>query len=693
MNLLRLELRDWKAYRHARFLFPAAQGSRNIILVGAPNGFGKTSFFEALTLGLFGREGLLLVPRATFDPANTNGADGKLQTSYNQFLREAIHRRAISDGRLSCSVELEFEDDEGEILTLKRIWHFSANGSHKPGDEELLIYRGKANRAFGPPPTTTDRAGWYRDFLARTFLPSPLAAFFLFDGERVRQFATRGMEDQVRKGIEGLLGLPVLRSLQDSLRRYADSRRAAVATPSDVKVQDVQAAIAAAEAEHSRLVLAIEEAEAVLPRLEAEREELGRELSRLGGGSKAMLDELIRDEQRLSSTAEKQAEELQRLLGSELALALAGEELRSATLERLRAEDVREKWETGRAQGSRGLSRFLQHLGQALAKVQPPLAEGQQEKVLSEAEAAWEALWYPPPHDSASEYLHSYLQGAAREQAAARLRDVGTISVTGLRELLSGLRDNQERAEAKKREYLSLDANVPAAEEKQKQLVKLSEEIGVLRAKLAADRAGRDAAEGELQARRAELGRYIEAQGRGAVPLRRANQAEAVAAMIGELLEEALPNQVEEVAAKMTEAWNAMARKKGLVHRIEITPTCEVRLLNGRGEDVREMQLSAGEEQIFTQALIWAIAEISGRAFPFVVDTPLGRLDEEHRKGVLQQFTKRDGQVIMLSTDTEVVGPYLDAVRRRILTAYRLEARTEDGVTVTVPRVGYFEAV
>lgn len=198
-------MRDWKAFRHARFLFPAAQGNRNIILVGAPNGFGKTSFFEALTLGLFGREGLPLLPRATFDPAGLSSADGKLQTSYNQFLREAIHRRAISDGRLSCSVELEFEDDESELITLKRTWHFSANGSHKPGDEELLIYRGKAHRAFGPPPTTTDRAGWYRDFLARTFLPSPLAAFFLFDGERVRQFATRGMEDQVRKGVEGLL--------------------------------------------------------------------------------------------------------------------------------------------------------------------------------------------------------------------------------------------------------------------------------------------------------------------------------------------------------------------------------------------------------------------------------------------------------------------------------------------------------
>jgi DNA sulfur modification protein DndD len=274
-----------------------------------------------------------------------------------------------------------------------------------------------------------------------------------------------------------------------------------------------------------------------------------------------------------------------------------------------------------------------------------------------------------------------------------RLKAVGNISVATLRGTLSTLQESQDKAEAKRREDMSLEANAPAAQEKQTHLSKLSEDIGTLRETLRADKLALDAASGNLQAKRAEFGRYTEAQGRGAVPLRRAKLAEGAAAMISELLTEALPTQVDDVAKRMTEAWSAMARKKGLVHKIEITPDCEVRLLNRRGEDIREMQLSAGEEQIFTQSLIWAIAEISGRSFPFVVDTPLGRLDEEHRIGVLEHFTKRDGQVIMLSTDTEIVGKYLDTIRRRILCTYQLDAKTEDGVTVTTPRVGYFEKV
>lgn len=691
MNLRRVELRDWKAYRHGRFLFPAAEGQRNIILIGAPNGFGKTSFFEALTLGLFGREGLPLIPRATFEPSGDG--DGKLQTSYNQFLKEAIHKRAITEGRPSCSIELEFEDDDNEKVVLKRSWHFSANGSHKPQDEELLIFRGAANRALGPPPTVTDRPAWYRDFIARTFLPSPLAAFFLFDGERVRQFATRGMEAQVRKGIEGLLGLPVLRSLQDSLRRYADSRRSQVTTPSDVKVTDVQGEIARIQGELEQLKQRIDESEAVLPRLESDRDEIARELSRLGGGSQAMLQDLIQDEQRLRSTVEKQADELQKLLAGDLAIALAGEALRDETLARLEAEEVREKWETGRTQGAQGLTRFIDRLRTSLSAITPKLKSDQLESVLFEANAAWEALWFPPPGNCADNVLHTHLQGVAREQAAQRLRAAGNISVATLRQTLTTLQESQEKADAKRREYMGLEANAPAAQEKQTALSNVSEDIGKLREALRADLTAREATEGSLQKRRAEFGRYTEAKGRGAVPLRRAKQAEAAADMISAVLTDALPTQVEEVAKKMTAAWNAMARKKGLVHRIEITPECEVRLLNKRGEDIRETQLSAGEEQIFTQSLIWAIAEISGRAFPFVVDTPLGRLDEQHRIGVLEHFTKRDGQVIMLSTDTEIVGKYLDSVRRRILCAYQLDAETEDGVTVTTPREGYFERI
>ena len=64
MHLRTVGLRDWKAFEAASFHFPAPNAGRNVILIGGRNGFGKTTLFEAITLGLFGRDGLDLINRA-----------------------------------------------------------------------------------------------------------------------------------------------------------------------------------------------------------------------------------------------------------------------------------------------------------------------------------------------------------------------------------------------------------------------------------------------------------------------------------------------------------------------------------------------------------------------------------------------------------------------------------------------------
>jgi DNA sulfur modification protein DndD len=165
--------------------------------------------------------------------------------------------------------------------------------------------------------------------------------------------------------------------------------------------------------------------------------------------------------------------------------------------------------------------------------------------------------------------------------------------------------------------------------------------------------------------------------------LRRAKRADEFAGLISQLLEDAVPNEVGEVAREMTRAWKAMAHMSGRVDRIEITPDCEVRMLNSAGEDLHAIDKSAGASQVFTQALITAITKVSGKSFPFIVDTPLARLSREQRIGVLKTFTDRDGQVILLSTDEEVVDDKLAAIRDRIAAAFELRVTNDRGVSVT----------
>lgn len=98
-------------------------------------------------------------------------------------------------------------------------------------------------------------------------------------------------------------------------------------------------------------------------------------------------------------------------------------------------------------------------------------------------------------------------------------------------------------------------------------------------------------------------------------------------------------------------AYEVLQEKMGLGER-EITLPVEVK-----------QQLSAGEKQIFIMALYQALSQLNKIDVPYIVDTPFARIDKEHRGKILDQFFKQlNGQVIILSTDEEIVGNYCDVI-------------------------------
>ena len=681
MHLRAVQLINWRSYRSARFEFPRPHGGRNVILVMAPNEYGKTSFFEALTLGLFGREGLILVPRARAEA----GSDGheRISVSYSRFLEGTLHYRAPETGPSECVVKLEWEDETGDPIEIKRTWYFSSNGKHKSGDDQLQIYEGQGRIPVSPPSIVEDRDGWYREWIAQRFLQRALAKFFLFDGEQIQRYASRDMGTQVRRGIEGLLGLPILHSLKGSLEKYAQNRRASAAAPSDTTVKDVEAAIAELEARIEAKEVERDETDARLPGLDADIDELTQSLGGRGEGTVALVASLLEDESRYRNEATRAINDLTALISGDIALAIAGSSLRNATLDRLQSEAKREAWETGRNEGNRNLDRFTADLSARIDGLEPPLHENRRDAVVAAAKEAWAALWHPPPDGCADGYLHEALAGTTRAGVIDRLEAVGRHSAGEVSGHVERLNVAVATADAKKREALELERIAPEIDEQAGRLRELTEQSG--RCKEQRDAAQReiDAATAELGDRRAELARYVSRLGKHAPALTYAARADAYIKLIEVLLEDTVPHEVREVADEMTRAWKAMAHMSDRVERIEITPECEVRMLTADGTDLHEIDKSAGASQVFTQALITAITKVSGRTFPFVVDTPLARLSRVQRIGVLKTFTDRPGQVILLSTDQEVVDDKLDAIRDRIIASYALKVAHDEGIAVT----------
>ncbi|WP_216671352.1 AAA family ATPase [Mangrovicoccus sp. HB161399] len=441
MYISQITLRDWKAYTTSSFDFPGPRPGKNIILIGAPNGYGKTSLFEAIILGMFGRDGLPLIARKQL----SGGDKERLATSYKDFLERALHRGAIAAGRNSCSIKLTFVDDDDEPLEIQRVWHFNDAGVYRPQDEEVHIFQGTTRKAVGPGALQgNERADWFREYIAENLLPFTLAHFFMFDGEQVSVLAEREMSAQVRAGIEGLLGIPVLKTLAKDLRSYAEVRRKDSPNVSDKTIEKLELERHQLTFEFDKKSERYTEIEPSLAELKEEREHLTRELASYGAGSQALLQEQFEQIKNYERAIEQGRSQLEELMMKDIALALSGLGLREGLKERLTSESVRERWENGRNQGDSNLERFISAVDTGMEVIDPALSSGQRSAVLDSARSAWEKLWFPPPDNCADDYLHAYLNEVERAKVIDRLDELDELGAPAIVELLNMISSNED---------------------------------------------------------------------------------------------------------------------------------------------------------------------------------------------------------------------------------------------------------
>ena len=77
-----------------------------------------------------------------------------------------------------------------------------------------------------------------------------------------------------------------------------------------------------------------------------------------------------------------------------------------------------------------------------------------------------------------------------------------------------------------------------------------------------------------------------------------------------------------------------------------------ISLIGSTGVPLSSTKLSAGERQLLAISILWGLAKASERVAPVVIDTPLGRLDEQHRAYLVERyFPRASRQVVLLSTD------------------------------------------
>lgn len=132
------------------------------------------------------------------------------------------------------------------------------------------------------------------------------------------------------------------------------------------------------------------------------------------------------------------------------------------------------------------------------------------------------------------------------------------------------------------------------------------------------------------------------------------------------------------VQNEATKMLQRIFRKENYVTSIQIDPkTYEVTLKDASENPIEKRTLSAGEKQILLISIIWAIFTTSNKQLPFIFDTLLGRLDKTHKAAVLTEFIPQSGsQAIILSTDSEIDEEHFELLSPFVSHAYRLEFDT-----------------
>jgi DNA sulfur modification protein DndD len=683
MFLTQLQLRNWRSYRNATFTFPVPDraGKRNIILVGAQNGVGKTSFLVALYLGLFGREAMSMVEGFR---ASLVGDDRLL--SYQKLIEGILHRPAKTDDDPHCSVGLTFLVD-GEKIVIQRRWTFRHGGRVRDLDtadgEEVLIEANHRKKSYGTWQEANNR-------IEELIFPCNVMPCLFFDGEqaqaRVEAASGRALFDAVKT----LYGTGLLEQLSESLKTYIVNERHALARDVgsvkldelDRKRQDLdQRRDQLRELQTQLQAKRKERADA-----ESRRRKIEDDLYQLVGDKVSDIEEYSAAVLALQQEEQTLRQTLIDHIGT-VALPLAvGKNIRRL-LENLKAEGVRERWIMLKDEASGKAGMILEDVlpQHSPPDVEPPLLDAQIIQLRSILEKSLERLWSPPPDGCASDFLFPFLQSTDRQSAISKLGRLSTDVTAKLSKAALDLQSVTTRLSDTRLRY-------ERTREIQPQLARLKADLQTaleLHRSLSSEVAGLENRErSDLQTindLRGAIGQ-MESKKEALNPVQaKLEVAQRIRSLVDDAKDQLVPLCKHELEERCTVHFRAMISDEYGRFRARFETESEPWLEGPKGQQVLVSTMSGAQKRAFGLAFTLAVADVASREAPIVIDTPVGNMDSAYRSRVLKYVAEAAaGQVIFLSHDEEIYGRYVDDLRPRIIQQNLVEfSSVDDGSGVS----------
>ncbi|MDA8518985.1 DNA sulfur modification protein DndD [Citrobacter sp. Igbk 16] len=625
---------------------------RPIVLFGGLNGAGKTSILSAIRIALYGRLAFGLATQ---------------QQEYIEQLSALIHNGAYYiEQPEEASVELTFTYNKGgheAEFTVTRTW--------KKGKRDRLSLQ-----QDGQPLSELDYEQC-QGFL-NELIPHGIADLFFFDGEKIAELAEDESGNILRTAVRRLLGLDLISKLRNDLMIFVKRQQSSQLASSQ------QQQIAELEKQSKELACQtealLESADFAKSRIEFLSKDITRYeglLNAQGGAfaqtkaqEKQKVETLLKDKEHLEKALRQECDGslpyalaptiLSRLLQqiadeTQIKQAKSFEKELSQFLTQLRNDIAFRSAGTGKIAAEAITDNLKDYMatkpkGDLLFDISEREAGMLQQSIEIDSKRAWQRFEL---YRTQLSEIEQQLEQAAANIARAPEDDQ-------LMDLFEKLRDLDRQREAQLQKYRSLLEDAKRTKQQQLDCVRQIQKA-------------HDAA------------RY---QHSYSSAFKNAQETINLLDRYSDVLTQA---RVKTLSTNFELAYRKLARKEDLQLSAHINPqTFDVELIDENGSVINRKLLSAGEKQIYAIAILEALAKTSGRDLPVIIDTPLGRLDSQHRDKLINHyFPEASHQVVLLSTDTEVDERYfVDQLRDDISHAYEIVFNAHTKSSTLKP--GYF---
>lgn len=661
MYFTKVELQNFGIYKGTHEMCLADKvGNRNITLVGGLNGRGKTTFHDAILIALYGKQALKYIQEKA--------------RSYDKLLLDHINKHAKNE---ETYVAVSLCLDDGTDIRVKRVW--SAKG-RKLEQETIVEKNGVVDKYLGE--------SW--SYYIEEILPFGIARFFFFNNEKITQLADDTSFEQIKSSIKSAIGVSAIEKAiehaDEVIRRKKSALAAFERSEENVGYQEVEKQIEDIDARLAEATKQANELERKCEQLAATLEAKEKEFWSSGGDLSRNRDAIKSEMQKISSEVARVQEEIMQLSVDASTPLFMCRNLVSQSYD----AELSSQQSEAKLYSDRIIVNLHQQIMDRLVDCGLSSADLNAVKLIIN-----DVLVGHLPEGGTTEPV--------KNMSATSMMLYQRLIAEVFQKITQRIETLVNHVDAHESELMSLDAHLGAADEKTlaMQLFDALKSIEAEKAIADSDyQRHLDQIESLKRQREILVGKRIQLI-KAIAEKEHANDDNArivkYAAMSIEVLSEFKVRLQREKVAKLsstaTNCFRELVQKESLVSEIRIdSTTLDVTILDIDGNELLKSQLSAGEQQMFAVAIVWALALTSGYKAPVIIDTPMARLDSSHRANFVTKYLPAaSSQVMVLSTDEEVYGRYLDLVRDNVVDYYTLLYREEEQCTSIVH--GYFGEV